>query len=220
MSVEIKICGLTDPDEALACVAAGADAIGLVFYPPSPRHLDLSRARAITAVLPAHVARVGVFVDADAATLLHTAVEVGLTALQLHGAGSLAALPHLLHTPYRVIAVLCTTEKLLETAAALPSTISILVECGRGVLPGGNGAPWKWADTAPLAAIRPFAVAGGITPDTVAEALQAAQAAAVDVSSGVESRPGRKDPALVGHLIRRARAACAGRPATGSVFHR
>ena len=105
-----------------------------------------------------------------------------------------------------------------DAAGALPENVGVLVECGRGVLPGGNGAAWRWADAAPLAARRPFAVAGGITPDTAVEAVRAARARAVDVSSGVEAAPGRKDLDLVRRLIERLRAAYGG-PAS-NVFSR
>jgi phosphoribosylanthranilate isomerase len=212
MPIEIKICGLTDPAEARACAEAGADAIGLVFHPPSPRNLEPARARAISDSLPPRIARVGVFADADADTILRIAAAAGLTAIQLHGTGSLAALPRLLSAPYRIIAVLRSTAGLIEAARALPETVGILVECGRGVLPGGNGAAWEWAAAAPLAAVRPFALAGGLSPDTVVEAVRAARAAAVDISSGVESSPGRKDVVRVRLLIRRLTEACIDRP--------
>jgi phosphoribosylanthranilate isomerase len=219
MAIEVKICGLTDPDEARACAEAGADAIGLVFHPPSPRNLEIERARAISDRLPPRVARVGVFADADADTMLRIAAAAGLTALQLHGPGSLAALPRLLGAPYRVIAVLRSTAGLIQAAQALPATVGLLVECGRGVLPGGNGAVWEWAAAAPLAALRPFALAGGLSPDTVVGAVRDARAAAVDISSGVESSPGRKDVALVRLLVSRLTAACVGLPGPAdSVF--
>jgi phosphoribosylanthranilate isomerase len=219
MPVEIKICGLTDPAEARACAEAGADAIGLVFHPSSPRNLDPVRARAISDSLPPRVARVGVFADADADTILRIAAAAGLTALQLHGSGSLAALPRLLGAPYRVIAVLRSTAGLIQAARALPETVGILVECGRGVLPGGNGAVWEWAAAAPLAAVRPFALAGGLSPDTVVGAVRDARAAGVDISSGVESSPGRKDVARVRLLISRLTAASADLSVpAGSVF--
>lgn len=212
MTLEIKICGLTVPAEALACAEAGADAIGLVFHRPSPRHLEPAQARAISDILPSTVARVGVFADADADTILLTAEAAGLTAIQLHGPRSLAALPRLLHTPYRLIAVLRTAVGLVEAARTLPETVGILVECGRGVLPGGNGAVWTWGTAAPLAAVRPFALAGGITPETAVAAIRAAQASALDISSGVESSPGRKDLSRVCLLISRLTAACADLP--------
>jgi phosphoribosylanthranilate isomerase len=207
MPIEIKICGLTDPTEARACAEAGADAIGLVFHPPSPRNLTVERARAISDSLPPRIARVGVFADADADTILRIAAAAGLTALQLHGSGSLAALPRLLDAPYRVIVVLRSTTGLIQAARALPDTVGLLVECGRGVLPGGNGAVWEWAAAAPLAAVRPFALAGGISPDTVVGAVRDARAAAVDISSGVESSPGHKDLVRVRLLISRLTAA-------------
>ncbi len=220
MAIEIKICGLTDPAEAAACAEAGADAIGLVFHPPSPRHLDCARAQAIVRALPPQVAKVGVFAEADADAILRTAAAAGLTALQLHGAGSRAALPHLLETPYRIIVVLRTIGGLVEAARALPARVGVLVECGRGVLPGGNGAAWQWSDAAPLAAIRPFALAGGLTPETAVEALRAAHAAAADVSSGVEASPGHKDIDRVRLLVSRLREAFGEAPCDGAKVFR
>ena len=219
MPIEIKICGLTDPTEARACAEAGADAIGLVFHPPSPRNLDPERARAISDSLPPRVARVGVFADADADTILRIAAAARLTALQLHGPGSLAALPRLLDAPYRVIVVLRSTAGLIQSARALPETVGLLVECGRGVLPGGNGAVWEWSAAAPLAAVRPFALAGGLSSDTVVGAVRDARSAAVDISSGVESSPGHKDEVRVRLLIGRLTAAFADLPCpTNPVF--
>lgn len=214
MSIEIKICGLTDPREAAACAAAGADAIGLIFHPPSPRHLDVLRAQAVAAAVPAGVARVGVFAESDADTILRTAEVVGLTAIQLHGHAARAALEHLLKSPYRIVVVLRSATRLLAAAQALPQNVGILVECGRGVLPGGNGVTWRWADAAPLATIRPFAMAGGLTPETAVEAIHAAQAVAADVSSGVEIAPGQKDLPRVRCFIDRLRAAYGDAPAT------
>jgi len=212
MSLEIKICGLTDPAEAVACAEAGADAIGLVFHPSSPRHLDCARARAISRALPPQVAKVGVFVESGAEEILRTAEAAGLTAIQLHGAGARAALPRLLDAPYRIIAVLRALDGIVDAARDLPAGVGLLVECGRGALPGGNGAAWRWADAAPLAAIRPFALAGGLTPETAVEAVRAARAAAADVSTGVEWKPGRKDPARVRLLIGSLAAAFADCP--------
>lgn len=206
MAVEIKICGLTDLDEAVACVSAGATAIGLVFHPPSPRHLTIAEARDIVAVLPPHVARVGVFAESDAATILHIATEVGLTTLQLHGHAAMAALSDLRARPFHLVAVLRNMATLLSDAARLPTDVGLLIECGEGPLPGGNAAVWNWGTAAAVAALRPFAIAGGITAGSVVEAITLSGATAVDVSSGVESTPGKKEITKVRSLINNVRA--------------
>ncbi len=205
-NIEIKICGLTDPGEAVACVAAGADAIGFVFHPPSPRHLTPERARGIAAALPCGIARVGVFADGDARAIRSMADTVGLTAVQLHSVGAQAAGPELLAAGLRVVIVLRNIDTLVDDFRHLPHNAGLLVECGRGVLPGGNGATWAWDRAAALAGIRPFAIAGGLTPDNVCAALTASRASAVDLSSGVESTPGRKDPSLIARLIAAVRS--------------
>ena len=90
---------------------------------------------------------------------------------------------------------------LLQAARNLPDACGVLIECGRGPLPGGNGAAWNWAEAAPVAALRPFALAGGLTPENAAAAAAAARASAVDVSSGVENAPGRKNLEKCAHLV-------------------
>jgi indole-3-glycerol phosphate synthase/phosphoribosylanthranilate isomerase/anthranilate synthase/indole-3-glycerol phosphate synthase/phosphoribosylanthranilate isomerase len=199
--IEIKICGLTDPEQAAACAAAGADAIGFVFHPPSPRYVTPGRAREIAAALPDGTARVGVFVDDDAPTIRAIADSVGLTAVQLHGDSARATGMELLATGQHVVIVLRQADSLVDDARLLPPDAGVLVECGHGGLPGGNGAAWDWGRAAALAPMRPFAIAGGITPENVCAALVQARASAVDLSSGVESRPGCKDLALVTRLV-------------------
>lgn len=208
---EIKICGLTSPEAAAACADAGADAIGLVFHPSSPRHLTIARAREIAAALPAHVAKVGVLVDQDDARIRDIARQVGLTAVQLHASRQPLSAP----AP-RTIAVLTDSGvALLDRARAVAAEHGVLVECGRGQLPGGNGAAWNWSEAKPLAPLRPFAIAGGLAPSNVAAALSVSGATAVDVSSGVEAAPGIKDLARVKDFIAAARS---GAPVAGSVF--
>ncbi|MFZ4395074.1 MAG: phosphoribosylanthranilate isomerase [Kiritimatiellia bacterium] len=214
---EIKICGLTSPAAAMACVAAGADAIGLVFHPASPRHLTLDQARAITAVLPDHVARVGVFVEQTINEILATATQAGLSAVQLYAAPSEENYVTLARHGLHGVQVLRSTgAELLAQARTVPTSFGLLIECGRGILPGGNGITWNWAEAAGLQAIRPFGVAGGLEAANVSQALTASGAFAVDVSSGVESAPGVKDLAKVTSFIAAVRAArITGR---GSVF--
>jgi phosphoribosylanthranilate isomerase len=204
----IKICGLTRADQAAACAEAGADAIGLVFHPASPRFLDAATAASVAAAVPAGVAIVGVFVDLPPAAILRLAREVGLTTVQLHGREPDAWVADLLDAGLHVVRVLAASgDELVRRAAALPAAAGVLVECGRGTLPGGNGVAWDWSGAAALRGRRDFAVAGGLTPENVAAALARSGAAAVDVSSGVESFPGCKDLALVRAFIAAARGA-------------
>ena len=220
--IEIKICGLATPETAVLCATAGADAIGLVFHAPSPRNVTPERAAEIAAAVPAHVARVGVFAAQDAAAILAIAATAGLTAVQLHGpCAALPAAPFLA-AGLRPVYVLCAAgDELVRQARTVPAEAGVLVECGRGVLPGGNGAAWAWSEAAALAGVRPFAIAGGLDAASVAAAVAVSGATAVDVSSGVESAPGRKDPARIRAFIAAARAAGDARrpaPAGQAVF--
>jgi phosphoribosylanthranilate isomerase len=198
----LKICGITSPDTARYCAAAGVGALGVVFYPRSPRYVSPARARDLFAGLPPRVARVGVFVDLPAADLLAAACEATLSTIQLHGSEPLETVLEAQAAGFRVIKVLKETgDRLLAAAAALPASVGILVECGTGALPGGNGAVWNWADAAPLAAVRPFALAGGLTADTICAAARLSRAAAWDLSSGVETAPGVKDHAAIARAV-------------------
>jgi len=198
----LKICGVTSPDTARFCAETGVGALGAVFYPKSPRYVSPERARALFNELPPHVARVGVFVDMPVGEMLRIARAAALDTLQLHGSEPLDTLLAALAAGYRVIKVLkAAGEPLLAAARELPPSIGILVECGRGVLPGGNGAAWDWAGAAPLAALRPYALAGGLTPDNLAEAARLSRASAWDLSSGVETAPGIKDHAAVARAV-------------------
>jgi len=201
----IKICGLTKPQQALACAQAGADAIGLVFYPPSPRHVGDDLAGEICKILPAGVAKVGVFVDAPIQDILAKVVHCGLTAVQLHGNEAPALAKALVRRDLKVIKAVFAARPPFLTEAATFAPTAFLVECGRGDLPGGNAEQWDWAGSA--AVPRPFVLAGGLSPRNVAEAIAAARPDGVDVSSGVETTPGDKDLAAVTAFIQNARLA-------------
>jgi len=217
--IEIKICGLTSPTAAIACVAAGANAIGMVFHSASPRNLSLAQARAIAAGLPPGAAKVGVFVDQTADEIVHVAAHVGLDTVQLYGPPSGLSYNLFARQNLHVVQVLRSTgTDLLAQARALPPTVGLLVECGRGTLPGGNGVTWNWADAAILRECRPFAVAGGLDASNVAQAIAASGASAVDVSSGVEASPGAKDLDKVAAFVAAVRAS--GISGRGPVFHR
>jgi phosphoribosylanthranilate isomerase len=199
---QIKVCGLTVPDEAAGCAALGADAIGLVFFPPSPRHLTLDQAAHIAAALPARVRRAGVFVDPGRELLAETIAGCGLQVVQLHGRET----PDLAvwlreHFQVKVIKGLYVTKAPLLTAADDYDVAAYLVECGKGPLPGGNALTWDWGAAADFARRHPTVLAGGLDADNVGRAIAAALPAAVDASSGLEAAPGRKDLKKVERFI-------------------
>ena len=191
MKSPLKICGLTTPEDARLCAEAGAAALGAVFYPPSPRNVSPERAAEVFADVPPDVARVGVFVDATAADILRAARIAGLGVAQLHGAEPPALAAELLAAGLRVLRVLRGGDLAAE-ASRYPEGTRFLVECGRGALPGGNGAAWDWSAARALSPL-PFALAGGLGPDNLAAAAAASGAVFLDLSSSVESAPGRKD---------------------------
>ena len=191
MRAPLKICGLTDPADARFCAEAGAAAIGAVFHPPSPRNVTPDRAAELFREIPDDVARVGVFADASETDILCTAERVGLTVIQLHGDEPPELVAALLSSGLRVLKALRGGDLAAE-AARFPKETLFLVECGRGALPGGNGATWNW-EAARVLLPRPFAIAGGLRPDNLALAAAASGAVFFDISSAVESAPGRKD---------------------------
>ena len=201
-SPEIKVCGLTVPDEARACADLGADAIGLVFYPRSPRNVTLDQAAAIKAVLPGSVRAVGVFVDTDFDGILRTIAASGLDAIQLHGAESPEFVARLKQaTEHPIIKALFATRAPGFNAAGNYPVSRLLVECGRGPLPGGNAIAWDWGAAKSMAQHNILILAGGLSPDTVGEAIAASLPDAVDASSALEAQAGRKDLTKVERFI-------------------
>jgi phosphoribosylanthranilate isomerase len=198
---EIKICGLTRANEAVSCAEAGADAIGLVFYPPSPRNLTPQQARDINLTLPEQTARVGVFVDSPVSDILKRIDDCRLTAVQLHGQESPDVVRVLCERGVQVIKALFIHKLPLICEASRYPAATFLVECGKGLLPGGNALTWNWGEVKSFGMSYPLILAGGLSPDTIAQAVSEARPDAVDVSSGVESSPGRKDIQKVRALI-------------------
>jgi phosphoribosylanthranilate isomerase len=203
MSVKVKICGIACVEDARAAVAAGADFLGLNFHPPSPRHLDIDAATAIAAAVGG-VPLVGVFVDAPRDTVERIAAAVGLAALQFHGDEEP---DYCRDWPWRTIKALRVRAGADVTPlAARYDTDYLLIDSHVPGLQGGTGVPLALEALGALPADRLF-VAGGLTPETVADAVRRFRPFAVDVASGVEERPGRKDHAKLEALIRRAKAA-------------
>ncbi|MGM0453215.1 MAG: phosphoribosylanthranilate isomerase, partial [Thermodesulfobacteriota bacterium] len=206
-TLQIKICGITTPDDAMACTALGADAVGLVFYPQSPRYVTAGRAADISTALPPAVARVGVFVNEPFDTIMDKVETCGLTAVQLHGQESAAQVRQLSQSGVRVIkALFINKAPLVETAPKYTDAAAFLVECAGGKLPGGNATTWDWAAARPFVEHYPTVLAGGLCPENAASAIDAACPDAVDISSGVEASPGQKDYNKVQTFVHTVRA--------------
>ncbi len=191
---QVKICGLTRPDEALACARMGADAIGMVFYPKSPRNLTPHQAGDICRQLPPQVKAVAVCVDMPSEAILALASECGFGTVQLHGRETPQKVARLTQAGLRVIkALFANRPPEIALAPKYEAAAAFLVECGQGTLPGGNAKTWDWQLPSGLFEKQPVILAGGLAPANIRQALQISQADAVDVSSGVEASPGRKD---------------------------
>jgi phosphoribosylanthranilate isomerase len=205
----VKICGIRTLDDARFAVEAGADALGFVFWYMSPRRVDAALAASITAELPASVLRVGVFVDAPREEIVKITDEVGLDVLQMSGEeppATLTGLPRPVLKAVRVGKQFAAEEALRYGATAQGIVVDTRLP-GENQLPGGTGVPFDWSLVADLAPRVPFLMlAGGLSPGNVASAVRAVHPHAVDVSSGVERMPGRKDPAKVKAFIDAARA--------------
>jgi phosphoribosylanthranilate isomerase len=187
----VKICGITNPHDATIAVAAGASAIGIVFWPSSPRAVDAARAREIIAAVPAPVSVVGVFVNqADEASRL--AAELGLAAVQFHGDETAEDCRR---AGTRVIkSVSVRDASTIDTALALPESVTVLLDAHDPVKRGGTGRVVDWSVAREIARLRFTILSGGLNPDNVHDAVTAVKPWAIDVSSGVESAPGKKDP--------------------------
>lgn len=216
--MDIKICGITTPEDALAAASLDIQAVGLVFHPPSPRFVDEAAARRITAVLPPGTAAVGVFVDVPAAAVLATARSVGLHAVQLHGSEPPEDVGRLRDAGLRVVKALFVNRPPGLDAHAAYAPSAFLVECAGTQRPGGNALAWDWALARGAIRTAPVILAGGLNPENVRDAVLAAEPAGVDVSSGVESRPGRKDPDKMHRFVLAVRRIRPRPPQGGGIF--
>jgi phosphoribosylanthranilate isomerase len=194
----IKICGITREADLDAAVDAGADALGFVFYPPSPRHLDLRRAAALVGRVPPFVTRVGLFVNPDIGVLADTLAAVNLDLIQFHGDESPAFCERLGH-PYLKVARMRPGIDLLEFAGAYSSARGLLLDSYVDAF-GGTGRGFDWS-LVPKELPLPVVVAGGLTADNVGSAIRQIHPFGVDVSSGVEAAKGIKDAAKIAAFI-------------------
>jgi indole-3-glycerol phosphate synthase/phosphoribosylanthranilate isomerase len=207
--VAVKICGITSVDDGLLAVRAGADAIGLMLWPESVRAVDLQTAHAIASALPPLVHRVGVFVNPTRAEVERAIEEIGLDVVQLHGDETpefCRGLPRRVLKAVRVGAGFQADEALRYENFAAGVLLDSRAD-DAGAHPGGTGRAFDWTlARAVRENARYLVLAGGLTPENVGRAVAAVAPDAVDVSSGVESAPGRKDPAQVRAFVRAVRA--------------
>jgi phosphoribosylanthranilate isomerase len=221
----IKICGITNLEDALAAVDSGADAVGFVFYEKSPRRVDASAAREIVAQLPERIEKIGVFVDLAQEQLAEIVNEVGLTGVQCRlrppAAGAAPDGRTKYKNPVRMILPLSVTQllqdekrlqgltaefvRLSESRRPSAAFDTFLLDSTTPERPGGTGKTFDWQKVVPLVQVMNKSVkviaAGGLTPDNVGKAMRTLHPWGVDVASGVEAGPGRKDPDKVRAFI-------------------
>jgi len=203
----VKICGITRPEDAAWAAACGADAIGLVFYPQSPRAVDTGRAREVAAALPPFVTVVALFVDPEPAFVRRVLAEVPVDLLQFHGdePPEACAAPG---RPYIKAVAMRDGVDLHAVARRYASARGLLVDSFREGVRGGTGVAFDWSRIPPDLG-KPVILAGGLGPENVVEAVRRVRPYAVDVSGGVEASRGVKDPARVAAFIRGVNSASA-----------
>ena len=190
MRTRVKICGITRELDARVVVASGADAIGLVFYPESPRYIQIDQAQTIAAAVAPFVTLVGLFVNADAATIREVTAAVPLALLQFHGQEGNTDCNEFGLPFIKSIAMRSETD-LSSEIARYPDASGFLLDTYQPVTHGGGGRVFNW-EQVPAKCDAPLILAGGLTPDNVATAIRTVRPYAVDVSSGVESSSGIK----------------------------
>ena len=201
----VKICGITRVEDGLACAQLGADAIGLVFYAPSPRHVGVAQARAIMAALPPFITTVGLFVDADPAEVNAVLTQLPLDLLQFHGNES----PEYCQgfgRPYLKAMRVKPGVDLVQYAAQYAQAKGLLLDAHVEGIAGGTGQSFDW-NLIPARLPLPVVLSGGLHPDNVTQAIKRVQPAAVDVSSGVEASKGIKDVAKIAAFMQGVRNA-------------
>ena len=191
--VRIKICGITNPEDARLASELGADALGFIFHAASPRRVAPEAAREIIRQLPPLVLSVGVFVDEEAAVVRELAARVGLDWVQLHGRESpeyCVSLGRRVLKGFRI-----ENESSLGALAAYRDAVqAFLLDTYKAGQAGGTGETFDWKLARRAQEFGPIVLAGGLTPANVAQAIEVARPQAVDVASGVEAAPGKKDP--------------------------
>lgn len=203
MTPEIKICGLTNLDDALLALKLGADYLGFVLYSRSPRYIDAARLKSICDKLPATAKKVGVFVNSDKDFVIKTAVECRLHAVQFHGDENI---DKMMPFPVNVWKAVRIESGCPELPADAPLAERIVLDSSVDGLYGGTGRQIDLTTASQISSRYKIMLAGGLTPENVKDAITAVKPLGVDVSSGVETRPGIKDQAKVSAFIKAARS--------------
>jgi len=217
MAAKVKICGLKTREVLDAALEAGADYVGLVVYPPSPRHIEAEAAAPLAACARGRAAIVALLVDPDDALVRRAAEQIAPDIIQLHGSETPARAAAIGALARARIMKAIKVETAGDAAAAFAfagAADMILFDAKApddlaGALPGGNGLTFDWHVLEGVRGKLDYMLSGGLTPDNVATAIRLTGAAAVDVSSGVESRPGVKDPGLIRRFIAAAKSSAA-----------
>lgn len=205
MTAAVKICGVTRVEDALKAAAHGAHAVGLVFYRPSPRHVEPARAAEIVRALPPFVTPVGLFVDACEDEVREAAGQSGIQLLQFHGGESPEFCARFTLPWMKAVRVRPGVD-LLQYARDFSGAKALLLDAYQEGLHGGTGAVFDW-DLIPPGLPLPIVLSGGLTPVNVSDAVRRVKPAAVDVSSGVEASKGIKDAAKIAAFIKGVRNA-------------
>ena len=205
--VAVKICGLTGPQDVVAAADAGARYVGFVFFPKSPRNVSVQQAKALAAEVPFGAAKVALTVNADDALLDEITQNVAIDILQLHGSESVERVAQIkARTGLPVMKAIGISDaddlqKIVDYGRVADMLLVDAKPPKNADLPGGNGLAFDWRLLAGRKWAVPWMLAGGLTPDNVQQAIQLTGARQVDVSSGVESAPGVKDPAKVAAFV-------------------
>jgi phosphoribosylanthranilate isomerase len=195
----VKICGVTRVEDAVLAAELGASAVGMIFWPDSPRHVTIERARDIVSALPPFVTAVGVFVNEPVDRVACVANAAGLGAIQLHGDEDADVYVPLGRRVIKAVPVRDGSGE--DVADAISPRATVLLDAHDPVRRGGTGRPIDWTVAAAIARRRRVILSGGLTPENVVDAVRRVAPAAIDVSSGVEAAPGRKDPAQLRRLF-------------------
>ena len=207
----IKICGINSAEALDAVIAARAEYCGLVFFPPSPRHVSLAQAAGLSARAAGRISRVGLFVDADDSLIAEALAAAPLDAIQLHGKESperAAQVKARFGLPVWKALAVASADDVARARSYLGAVDLILFDAKtpKGALPGGMGLSFDWSLLAAWKNAMPWALAGGLNPGNVAEAVRLTGAPLIDTSSGVESAPGVKDAAMIAAFCKAARS--------------
>lgn len=195
MRTRVKICGITRPEDALTAVKAGADAIGLVFYGPSPRCVSLEQAQAIAQVIPPFVTITALFVDPTEEEVQKILDSVRIDLIQFHGDEN-EHFCEQFNTPYIKAIRVRNTQDVVANSLRFPSALAFLLDSFKPGVPGGTGETFDWS-LIPQESQKPIILAGGLTAENIETAIQQVSPFAVDVSGGVEATKGIKDASKI-----------------------